>query len=169
MGLQAVPPEEFCHCPVSVFGKEKLLLTAENQRGEANPMTVGWGGIGYFWGVPTVFYGIRPERHTFSFAEEGEAVSLSVLPSAYAAALTYCGTHSGREGDKWRGAGLTPMKTPDGITAAAEARLIITARKCYATRIEEAGFFEKEPLAWYRRGGFHTLYFARILHVYRKE
>ncbi len=169
MEFRTVSPEEFCHCPVSVFGREKLLLTAEGPDGRANAMTVGWGGIGCFWGVPVVFYGIRPERYTFSFAEEGSAVSLCAFSEEYAGALAYCGTHSGKEGDKWERAGLTPMTTPDGITAAAEARLIITARKSYSARLSEDGFFNKDHLVWDRQGGYHTLYFSEICHIYRKE
>ena len=169
MELREIAAEEFCHCPVSVFGRKKLLLTAEGADGRANVMTVGWGGIGYFWGVPVVFYGIRPERYTFPFAEEGSNVSLCAFSEEYAGALAYCGTHSGKEGDKWSGAGLTRIRTPDGITAVAEAQLIITATKSYAMRLSEDGFFNKDHLTWYREGGYHTVYFSRIRHIYLKE
>ena len=85
-----------------------MILSATDARG-TNAMTVAWGGLGVMWGEPCAFFSIRPSRYTFGFAETGESFSLMVLSDGFDAALSYCGTHSGREGDKLIGAGLTPI------------------------------------------------------------
>jgi flavin reductase (DIM6/NTAB) family NADH-FMN oxidoreductase RutF len=51
--------------------KVGALLTAINEKGEINTMTVSWGGAGILWGKQVAFVFVRPQRHTFSFTEGG--------------------------------------------------------------------------------------------------
>ncbi len=157
--------------PFSVVGNEKMLLCAIKRDGSFNLMTVGWGGFGVMWGSPCVFYAVRPERHTFSFVEDGEKISLSVLETKYAPILSYCGTHSGRDEDKLKGSGLHPIRLFNGQIGYEEARLIITAKKCYSAPLVKEGFTENEyNERWYgERGEYHTLYFSVIEKIYRRN
>ena len=169
MAFREISIEDFSCAAVRLLSKDRLLLTAEDGEGRINAMTVGWGGIGVFWGKPVVIYGIRPERYTYSFAESGTRVTLSAFPRELAAALTYCGTHSGREGDKIRAAGLTPCRMPDGGHGYTEASLVITAEKCYSHAMRPEEILDAEASAFYRQGGYHTLYMARIRHIFCAE
>ncbi len=169
MAFCEIPTEEYSVATVRLFQKDKLLLTAEDVTGKTNAMTVGWGGLGVFWGRPVVFYGIRPERYTFGFAEEGWRVSLSAFPCEMAEVLTFCGTHSGRDGDKCRAVGITPIRMADGGPGYREARLVITARKCYAHAMQREELLDEGVHTFYDKGGYHTLYFAEIGHIYQRE
>ncbi len=166
-----IPIPTFELRPFSVVGNEKMLLCASKKDGSTNLMTVSWGGFGVMWGTPVVFYAVRPERHTFSFTEEGEKISLSVLESKYAPILSYCGTHSGKNEDKLKGSGLHPIRLFNGQIGFEEAKLIITAEKCYSSPLSENGFAKKEITdRWYvEKGGYHTLYFSAIEKIYRRN
>ncbi len=169
MAFCEILAEDYAVAVPRLFLKDRLLLTAEDASGCRNAMTVGWGGIGVFWGKPVVFYGIRPERYTFGFAEEGRRVSLSAFPHEMAEVLSYCGTHSGRDGDKCQAVGITPIRMTDGGPGYAEASLVITARKCYAHAMRREELLEGGLHAFYEKGGFHTLYIAEIGHIYLQE
>lgn len=166
-----IPVWTFDLRPFSVVGNEKMLLSAIKKDGSTNLMTVSWGGFGVMWGSPVVFYAIRPERYTFSFAEEGEKISLSVLETKYAPILSYCGTRSGRDEDKLKGSGLHPIRLFNGQIGYEEARLIITAKKCYSAPLVKEGLKEKEYTErWYgEKGGYHTLYFSVIEKIYQRN
>ena len=169
MAFCEIAVEEYSVAAVRLFLRDKLLLTAEDAAGHTNAMTVSWGGIGVFWGKPVLFYGIRPERYTYGFAESGRRVSLTAFPQEMADVLTYCGTHSGRDGDKCAEAGITPICMPDGTPGYAEASLVITVRKCYRHAITPEELLVGELHSFYTKGGYHTLYIAEIEHIYRKE
>ena len=161
-------PWEFEERPMALPAKERLLLTA--RAGEKyNSMTVGWGGLGVMWGLPIAFYAIRPSRYTFELAEEGDRISLAAFPRDHARALSYLGTHSGRDGEKYAAAGITPTKMPCGGIGFDEARLVITGRRLFShpIRAEELARGDIRE-RWYKDEPYHTLYIAEIEHIYRK-
>ena len=89
--------------------------TAENSLAPGfNTMTASWGGLGVLWERKVATCYIRPTRHTFSFVEQAGHFTLSFFAEEHRKALQYCGTHSGRNTDKVKGAGLTPV-TENGI------------------------------------------------------
>lgn len=135
-----------------------------------NAMTVGWGGIGVMWGEPAIFFAVRPSRYTFGLCEEGSEVSLSSFPGEMARALSYCGTHSGRDGEKWTAAGLTPIKMPCGGDGFAEATLIITARKVFSVPLDAGRFFDDSLMErWYGHEPMHTFYVSLVGGIYRRK
>jgi flavin reductase (DIM6/NTAB) family NADH-FMN oxidoreductase RutF len=102
--------------------------------------------------------------------EAGENVSLCALSEGNAEALTYFGTHSGREGNKFAATGLTPLTMPCGGVGVREARLVITARKVYSHAMQEGEFSDLSLISrWYAREGFHTLYMAAVRGIYLAE
>lgn len=170
MSFREISAFDFATAPARLFAKQKLLLTAEDAEGRPNSMTVGWGGIGVMWGVPVVAYAIRPGRYTYGFAETGRRVSLAAFAEEDGGLLSYFGTHSGREEDKYAAASLTPIRMPDGGIGFLRATLVITAEKCYAAPIEPACFFDREiDGKWYPKKDYHKLYFATIRGIYQKN
>lgn len=169
MGFTEISPWDFQTDPFSLVGKRKMLLSASDARG-TNVMTVAWGGFGVMWGAPCAFFAIRPSRYTYTFAEAGECFSLMSLSAAYDGALSYCGAHSGREGDKLVAAGLTPLVLPSGCFAVSEAELVFDLQKLYTHPITPSEFWSRESVdKWYGKGDFHKLYFAEVKKIYRKE
>ena len=54
------------------------------------------------------YVSIRPERFSYHMAEEGGGFVINLTTKKLAKATDYCGVRSGRDGDKWKAAGLTP-------------------------------------------------------------
>ena len=166
MGFSEISVWEWQTTPISVIGRDKMILLA-SAGGVVNGMTVAWGGFGVMWGEPCIHFAIRPSRFTHHLAEAGESFALCSLPKERAAALTYFGTHSGREGDKFSSAGITPITMPCGGAGICEASLVITARKMLAHTISTKDFFDPEVFRkWYPTGDLHTLYFAKVSAIY---
>lgn len=169
MEFEKIAPEEWHVRPMGLLTREKMLLTAEND-GRINSMTVGWGGFGVMWGKPTVMYAIRPGRYTFAIAEEGLSVSLSAFGAEDSGILSYFGSHSGRDGDKYAAASLPPIRMDDGGIGFARAELVITAEKSYSTPIRHEGFSDRRlNELWYPKGDYHTLYFATVKAIYLRK
>ena len=78
-------------------------------------MTASWGGVGVLWKKNVAFIFIRPQRYTFEFIENGEYLTLSFFDESYKKALGICGSKSGRDVDKMKETGLTPVTTHDPV------------------------------------------------------
>ena len=106
-------------------------------------MTVSWGQMGVLWNknVATVY--VRPQRHTRHFLEENETFSLSFFPSEYRPALSFCGSHSGRDFDKVKETGLTPV-FESGAVWFEQAKLVLVCRKLYRQELLPVCFEDSE-------------------------
>ncbi len=143
---------------------EFALLGATKHDGSYNFMTVSWGGFGILWGkeVCTVF--VRPERHTFSFCEEADKLSLSFFDKSRQKDLVFCGRNSGKDVDKAHECGFD-VKIEDGVLRFADATLTLTLRKLYAQDIEKSCFIDTSLLKNYETAGFHRMYICEILNT----
>lgn len=150
--------------PFTKIGKEWALVTA-GTKGGVNCMTISWGGMGVMWGKDAVFVFVRDSRYTKEFIDKNEFFSLSFLGEEYRKALNYCGSHSGREGDKLAAAGLHPGFRY-GIPYIDEGNLILLCRKLAATRISEESLLSPDLMKkWYPDKDMHTMYVAEIIAV----
>lgn len=91
--------------------EDGLLLVTASADGKANVMTIGWATIGSIWGRPVFLVLVRPSRHSFSRLEEVSEFTVNVPPRELAAAVSHCGTVSGREHDKFREMKLTAVRS----------------------------------------------------------
>lgn len=76
-----------------------MLITAG--RDKCNTMTASWGGLGVMWSKNVAFVVVRPQRYTKEFLDAEPAFSLSFLGDEHRKALSYLGSVSGRNEDKW--------------------------------------------------------------------
>lgn len=154
-----------------LIGKEWMLITAGTIE-KFNMMTASWGGIGWLWNKPVAFIFVRPERFTYSFIESSEYVTLSFYghEAEMRRVLNFCGTMSGRDHDKVKETGLTPIATEHGAVTFAEARLTIEGRKLFRSEMHEENFIDADSLArWYGNklgGSLHTAYVLGIENIY---
>ncbi len=154
--------------PFTTIGDEWFLLTAGTPDGY-NTMTASWGALGVIWGGPAMTAVVRTSRHTFSYMEENETFSVCVFPEEYRKVLQFCGSHSGRDCDKAKETGLTPVEL-DGTTAFAEARLVLICEKMYAQMMGEEYFAQPEICQkWYGKDPMHKMYIGRIKAAYVQE
>lgn len=140
------------------------LLTATNENGEINTMTVSWGGVGIFWGKEVALVLVRPSRHTFSFMENGTLCTLSFLGEEKKDVLSLCGRYSGRDVDKLSLCGLT-YKTVDGACVFDCAKKTLVLKKLYSDTIKPECFIDTPPEVFYKNGDFHTLYVCEIINI----
>lgn len=153
--------------PFTEIGEDWALVSAGG-REKANTMTVSWGGVGVLWGKNVVFAFIRESRYTKEFIDSGETFSLSFLSGEYRNALALCGSKSGRDIDKWKETGLTPV-IDEGTVYPKEAKCAFLCRKIAAVPVEKESFLDKGIAPeWYGSGDFHTMYVGEIIKVIGK-
>ncbi len=83
------------------LAKGGIFLTAKNGP-TTNTMTIGWGGITYFWNRPIFLVPVRESRHTYGIINEVDEFTVSVpIDAKVGHLLQFCGTTSGRQVDKY--------------------------------------------------------------------
>ena len=162
MSFQEINVREFSMKPFKMIGDQWMLVTAGDQI-KYNTMTASWGGIGVMWGKNVAVTVIRPQRYTKEFIDKEELFSVSFLKDGHRDALKLCGSVSGRDHDKIKEAGLTPVFI-DGVPAFEEADTILICRKMYRTSMNPADFIDKDADSkFYPEKDYHDMYIAEIV------
>lgn len=78
---------------------------------------------------------VHPARYTWEFLKENDLSTVTFFPEKYGRALSYLGSHSGRDGDKVKASGLTPKPFESSVTFE-EADLTFLCRKIYQAPFE---------------------------------
>ncbi len=168
-GFKEVDPRAIDENFIRAIGTEWMLITAGDHVSH-NTMTASWGGVGVMWGHPVATAVIRPQRYTFRFTERCDTLTLSFLGDGHRDALAYCGSHSGRDEDKIRNAGLAVEFTDGDTPAIAQARLVLECRKLYCDDLREECFADTSVVErWYPDKDFHKVYVMQIVRAYIKE
>lgn len=165
--LKKVSPGSLSMNVFEAIGHQWMLITAGN-REESNTMTASWGGVGVLWGQPSATAYIRPQRYTKAFVDQEEYFTLSFLPEVYRTALSWCGTNSGRDGDKWSASGLHPAFTESGVPYVAEAELVLVVKKQFCQQMAEECILDAEAKEkHYPQQDYHYMYIGRIVEAYQ--
>lgn len=152
---------------IELFDKDWMAL-AVGKEGDMNAMTISWGEIGELWNKPVLTVYVSSSRYTHEFMERNGYFTVTAFPENRRSSLQYIGTHSGRDGDKLKEAGLTAEFTELGNPIFKEANLAIECRIIYKAP------FVKEDIAAdvaeiYDNGmGVHTMYIGEIINVWKK-
>ncbi|MDR2471907.1 MAG: flavin reductase [Treponema sp.] len=174
---------DFSGSPVTRIGDEWMLITAgvpggndpagggsagQADRSGWNTMTASWGGLGVLWSTEVAFCFIRPNRHTFGFANSSSLFSLSFFGPEQRRALEICGAASGRDTDKAAAAGLTPIFFESGAGAGAaafgEAKEVIICQKLYTHDFDPARFAVPDEIEKnYPQKDYHRMFIGKIL------
>ncbi|MGO9412385.1 MAG: flavin reductase family protein [Spirochaetia bacterium] len=150
------------------FDSRWMLLASGDFAGKKfNAMTISWGSLGVVWGKPFAQVFVRRSRHTYGFMEQSETFTLSVFPEEHRTGLSYCGSHSGRSGDKLAAAGFTPvasLRVPAPVFE--EAELCIECRKMYFSDMFPAHFLDQSIQTNYPAPqDYHRVYFGEVVAV----
>ncbi len=172
--MKEIRPEQIPDNAISLISRDWMLVTACTKSvdpegkittGRVNTMTASWGGLGELWNKPVATIYIRPQRYTKEIIDETDTFSLSVLPEKYRQALNFCGSHSGRDGDKFKPTKLDVLYN-NGTPYIKQARLILFCRKLYAQPFDPNCFIEEKMLKQnYKKDDFHTMYIGEIYKV----
>ncbi|MFZ0962816.1 MAG: flavin reductase family protein [Terriglobia bacterium] len=150
--------------------EDGLLLVTQGADGKPNVMTIGWGTLGAIWSRPIFIVMVRPSRYTYSRLEEMSDFTVNVMPRELGAAVSHCGTVSGREHDKFQEMHLTPVPGRE-----VRAPIIQEGILHYECRTVHRNDVAPEALAQsvreeaYPEGDFHRVYFGEIVAAYADE
>ncbi|HIV19705.1 MAG TPA: flavin reductase family protein [Candidatus Merdivicinus intestinigallinarum] len=161
-----VNPLELSCNPFQMIGKDWALVTAGDETGY-NTMTVSWGNMGIMWNKNIVTVFIRPQRYTKEFLDRFDNFTLSFYEESSREALKLCGSKSGRDLDKIKAAGLTPVHE-NGTTYFEEARLVLECKKIYLDKIRPEGFLDPSIQKNYPENDYHLIYMGEITRVLQK-
>lgn len=173
-----ISPYEMSGNPIEQIGREWMLVSAAKSGNgvkcgvDYNTMTASWGGVGVMWGKPVAFVFIRPERHTYTFIENSDYMTLSFFGAEQRETLAFCGKTSGRDTDKAEKCSLTPVFTDINGERSVyfdEAKRVLTLRKMYADPIDPALFVDPSCMSFYEKDGLHKMYICEIVSTLERE
>lgn len=160
--FKVVSPYDLDDNVFKLIDKDWMLITAGNKE-DFNTMTASWGHLGIIWNLPIAIAYIRPQRYTFGFANDNDFYTLCFFEEEYRKVLQYCGTKSGRDHDKVKETGLTPLVTEHGNVYFEESRLVLECEKVYVDDLRKENFLKPEIAAKnYPKGDFHRFYMGKI-------
>ncbi|MBR3760681.1 MAG: flavin reductase family protein [Ruminococcus sp.] len=168
MSFRKIEISELQFNPFTKIGKEWMLVTGGSMD-SFNTMTASWGQLGVLWNRNVLTCYIRPNRYTYEFIEKGGSFAVSFFGEEFRSALSFCGSHSGRDCDKIKETGLTPVEA-DGCVAFGEADLVLVCRKLYSYDMEESGFLTEDgiPAQFFGKDPYHRAYICEITAAYCK-
>ena len=167
--FKEISAKELKEHPFKLIGDDWGLVTVDTKE-KVNMMTVSWGGVGIMWNKPVAFTFIRPQRYTFDYLENGEYFAISFLPDEYHDVHKICGSKSGRDIDKVKETGLTPV-TDEKAPYFAESKVVLICRKMYGQSLNSDSVVDESVLSSYAPDGsdYHKMYISEIEKVLVKE
>lgn len=152
---------------VKMISDDWALLSAGDEKG-FNSMTVSWGGIGELWGKDVAFIFVRPQRYTKEFIDKTDLLTLSFFGGEYKKELGLCGKKSGRDIDKMKETGFTPVFS-DGTVYIEEAENVLILKKLAVTQMTPDIFLDKTiDEDCYPNKDYHIVYIAEIVKTLEK-
>lgn len=143
-----------------------LLLVSVDSKGKPNVMTIGAGSIGPILNRPIFTIWIRPSRYTYKLIEETGDFTVNVPAIGMEEIVSYCGTVSGRDHDKFREKNLTAVPSRFVKSPVIEECIIH-----YECKIIHKNDIVAETLSdWmkinlYPQDDYHRLYFGEVLAI----
>jgi len=132
-----------------------VLLVSIDSYGCPNVMTIGLLLLGH-WGNPIAVVAVRPATYTFKLLEEVEEFVIAVPIPELKEAVAFCGEKSGRDTDKFRETGLTPIPSVHVKPPSIKECMVNIECRIY-DKISGNSPLSKQ----------HTIYFAEVLGVHK--
>jgi flavin reductase (DIM6/NTAB) family NADH-FMN oxidoreductase RutF len=150
--------------------EDGLLLVSTGTDGKANVMTIGWGTIGCIWSRPVFIVLVRPSRYTYGRLEQVNDFTVNVPPPELAAAVSHCGSVSGRHHDKFQEAHLTPIPSREVRSPIIKECVVhYECRTLHRNDLVPAALAQAVREEFYSSGDFHRVYFGEIVAAYADE
>lgn len=164
--MKKIELSELSFNPWDKLSKDWFLLTSGDMD-SWNTMTAGWGFVGVMWRKNVFNAVVRPTRYTYDFMEKNDLFTVSFYGEECRAALGFCGSHSGRDCDKAKETGLTPVAV-DGSVTFEQAELTLVCRKIY-TQDMDLSLLAEDVKPLNGTDPIHKQYIGEILAAYVKE
>lgn len=143
-----------------------VFLTSK-YNGKVNTMTIGWGGICYYWKDMIFQAPVRYSRFSHELIEKSGVFTVSVPLDGddVSAQLIYCGKNSGSNVDKFAECSITAENSVSvDVPIIKECSLHLECEVVFKTDVDKATLDEKIDKRWYP--DYHTLFFGRVLECY---
>ncbi len=148
---------------------KKWMLVTGGRFESFNTMTASWGGFGVLWNMNVCFCFIRPTRYTYGFMEKSDAFTLSFFEEKYRDVLEFCGSHSGRDVDKIKETGITPVEGVLETVYFKEASFVFECKKIYFQDINPDHFIDPEIHEHYPERDYHRMYIGEAIRFLKKD
>jgi len=158
---------EFTTDVLSLFDKKWALLTAGDST-KFNTMTISWGGLGTIWGKPVATVYVRTSRYTYDFMDSNEFFTVSFYPEEYKQILGVLGSKSGRDMDKMKDSGLTPVSAGKSMSFE-EAEITLVCKKMFKQELDVANMPADVAKAMYEGQAPHDMFIGEIVDIIRKD
>lgn len=146
MGKQSWKPGNMLY-PLPV-----VMVSVADAEGNANIITVAWAGT-ICTNPPMVSISVRPERHSYEMIKQTGEFVINLTTKDLAFATDYCGVKSGRDVDKFKEMGLTPI--PADIVKAPLIQESPVNIECRVTEVKHLGS--------------HDMFLAEVVAVHADE
>ena len=144
-----------------------LLLGVYQPDGTANIMTIGWGTVGFIWGMPVWTVLVRPSRFTYQGMEHSGCFTVNVPSAKMNKAMAICGSKSGRHINKFSECGLTQEKAQNVLApCVAECPIVYECQIVHANDVLPERLSDEIITSAYNDGDFHRIYFGKIIATY---
>jgi flavin reductase (DIM6/NTAB) family NADH-FMN oxidoreductase RutF len=124
------------------------MVSLADAQGKTNIITIAWAGT-VCTNPPMVSISVRPSRYSYGILMETGEFVINLTNKPLVRACDYCGVTSGRDRDKFKELGLTPLSMPH-IKAPGIAESPVNI-ECRVTETRELGS--------------HTMFLAEVLGV----
>ena len=152
---------------IDAMTHDGLLLCSVGVDGKPNAMAIGWMTGGAIWSKPIIIVLVRPSRWTYSRLAEVPEFTVNVLPPEQSEAVQYCGTASGRAGDKFAHTGLKPVAAQRVRAPIIEQAVVhYECRVVHTNEVIPANLAADIKTSAYRNGDYHRVYFGEVLAAY---
>ena len=131
-----------------VYPVPAVMVTAADREGKSNIITIAWTGT-VCTNPPMAYISVRPERYSYGMLKETGEFVINLTTEKLVRATDYCGVKSGRDTDKWKETGLTP----------------IPAQEVKAPLIKESPVNIECRVSEIRELGSHHMFLARVVAV----
>ena len=85
-----------------------VIVSMADKNGKSNIITIAWAGT-ICTNPPMVSISVRPERYSYQILKETKEFVINLTTKDLVFATDYCGVKSGRDVDKFKDLGLTPI------------------------------------------------------------
>ncbi|MCT4596738.1 MAG: flavin reductase family protein [Vallitalea sp.] len=147
-----------------------VFLTVKDGE-KINTMTIGWALSGRIWNENCLLVAVRYSRHTYEMMENTDEFVVSVpKEGVMKKELSFCGTKSGRDFDKFNECNLTPFYVDESnVPLIKECDLHFVCKKVYQQSMEPsligADFIHKK----YCDKDYHVMYYGQVISTYKND
>jgi len=138
---------------------------------ELNTMTIGWGSIGVIWGQPMFTVLVRHSRYTHKLIENTDQFTVSVpFGNKLKRETDYCGTHSGRDVNKFEELGLELIEGKELDTPFIKGNDAHYECKIVYKQDMESDLLSDQAIKdqYYPQEDYHTIYYGKIIGAYKE-